>query len=370
MSRSAIRVAFDSGPLYGHRTGVGVAVDGMATALARRRTVELVPYLVSFRANPPSGERRLPLPGIVASHLWARTNVPNMGRWLGTADLVHGTNYVAPPTRLPTVISVYDCWFLRHPELAQPVVTRAGKILARRASEGAWVHTSSQATADELSHLLDTDRVRVVHLGIAPRTAGLDPAPSSTLMAPFIPNDSRPLLVAIGTEERRKGYPTLVRAFDLLAERDPDVMLVLAGKPGDDSTEIDNAMGDLAPQHRRRIHRLGPVPDATKNALLSRAAALVYPSLDEGFGFPVLEAQQVGVPVVASNAGSIPEVAGGAAILVEPDDVEALAAGIESVISDSALRASLTSDGYDNVARFSWEATADGLIDLYEEALQ
>ena len=109
-----VRVAIDVGPLYGHRTGVGVATAGLIEALSARDDVVLDPFVVSFRSKPEAGHRRLPLPGIVASHLWARSHWPRLDRWANGAQVVHGTNYVVPPTSLPSVVSVYDCWFLRH----------------------------------------------------------------------------------------------------------------------------------------------------------------------------------------------------------------------------------------------------------------
>src|SRR5680860_359364 len=144
MTTPAFDLAIDIGPLYGHRTGVGVAVDG-----------RLAPYLVSFRADHDPGHRKLPLPGIVASHIWSRTDRPTADRWLGPGDVLHGTNYVAPPTARATVISVYDCWFLANPKAAGPLVRRAGRTLRRRVAEGAWIHTSSAATAEQARTLLD-----------------------------------------------------------------------------------------------------------------------------------------------------------------------------------------------------------------------
>src|SRR5215212_3360222 len=153
----AVRVAIDAGPLYGHRTGVGAAA-AVIGALATRGDVELDPYLVSFRAKPFAGHRRLPVPGIVASHVWARSQWPRFDRWAGDAQVIHGTNYVVPPTRLPAVVSVYDCWFLRQPDDAAPVVRRAGERLRRAIRAGAYVHASSEDTAEQVRQLFRTDR--------------------------------------------------------------------------------------------------------------------------------------------------------------------------------------------------------------------
>lgn len=365
MTDTTLRLAIDTGPLYGHRTGVGVAVEGMVEALGRRDDVEIGPYHLSFRSTPLAGHHRLPLPGIVASHLWSRFDRPHADRWLGRASVVHGTNYVAPPTRLPTVISVYDCWFLEHPELATALVRRAGLTLRRAVARGAWIHTSSEASAASARRLLDTDRVVAVHLG-----PPLTPSASADLAMPDVVSAfaGHPFVVAIATEERRKAIPVLVRAFGLLADDHGTVRLVLAGASGNESAEITAAIDGLPDHVRRRIHRLGPIGADTKHWLIRHAAVLAYPSLDEGFGFPVLESQAAGTAVVASRVGSIPEIAGDAAVLVDGHDPATFAAGLQRVLVDEVARLGLIEAGLRNVDRFSWDDTAAGLVDLYRRA--
>ncbi len=365
MTTSTLDLAIDIGPLYGHRTGVGVAVDGIVNALRSRDDLQLDPYLVSFRARAGQGHRKLPLPGIVASHLWSRSDRPAADRWLAGVDLVHGTNYVAPPSGLPTVISVYDCWFLTNPDQANPLVRRAGRNLRRRVEAGAWIHASSDATARLARELLDTERVVTVHLGPAPRTDdGSAAAPTGTEAL-----QGESFVLAIGTEDRRKDLPTLVAAFGLLARDQPRVRLVLAGAPGDQSTEVERAVGALDAATHDRVHRLGVVDDAAKAWLLRHASVLAYPSLDEGFGFPILEAQAAGTPVVASDVGAISEIAGDGAVLVGERSAAAFAERLGSVVDGSTSRLGLIAAGHENIGRFSWEATAAGLSDLYHRAL-
>ena len=124
-----LSVAIDGGPLYGHRTGVAVATEGLLDALDARPGLTLQPYLVSGRATPRTGHVRLPMPGIVASHVWSRTDRPGADRWVGDVDLLHGTNNWAPPVSIPTVITVHDCWFLRHPDDTPGVIRRMGATL-------------------------------------------------------------------------------------------------------------------------------------------------------------------------------------------------------------------------------------------------
>jgi glycosyltransferase involved in cell wall biosynthesis len=120
---------------------------------------------------------------------------------------------------------------------------------------------------------------------------------------------------------------------------------------------------------RERVHLLGPVPVQVKNWLMGHARTLAYPSLDEGFGFPVLEAHAAGVPVVASSAGSIPEVAGDAAILVDTHDIDGFATALTDMCRDGAHREALIAAGVANLARFDWTRTVDALVALYGEAV-
>lgn len=371
-----LRIGLDAGPLHGHRTGIGVAVASLVEALERRADVRPVRYLVSRRAVPSADERKLPLPGVVASHLWSRVDRPTADRWLSDVDVVHGTNYVAPPTSLPTVVSVYDCWFLRHPDAATPVVRRAGDQLRRAIRRGAWVHASSEATADQVRGLLGTERVSTIHLGPPPLPTA-DATGSDEIAADTTtPSDLRaelPVLadarfvLAIGTEERRKDLSRLVRSFGLLAGRSEDLHLVLAGAVGDDSSTVSAAIDSLPVDVGRRVHRLGAIDGGTKRELLSNAAVLAYPSLDEGFGFPILEAQQHDVPVVATDVGSVAEIAGSGALLVDGPTPADLADALSAVIEDHALRRRLVDAGRANLRRFSWDRTADALTVLYRD---
>ncbi len=361
-----LHVAIDVGPLYGHRTGVGVAVAGMSEALGRLTEVALAPYLVSYRSTPGTGHAKLPVPGLVASHVWSRTSRVSADRWLGTADVVHGTNYVAPPSHRPTVISVYDCWFLANPREAAPIVRRAGVTLRRRVAEGAWVHASSDATATQAAELLGTDRVRTIFLG-APVL--LDES-TETRPARLAAVTGRPFVVCVATEERRKGVPLLIKAFEHLQGDHPDLQLVLIGARGDDSVAVSSLIAAAGSRTRDRIHRLGAVDDPTKQWLIRHASVLAYPSVDEGFGFPVLEANALGTPVVATSVGSVTEIAGEAATLVTDRQPMTFAEALHETIAGGVSRLGLIEAGYRNISRFRWDTTAERLAELYRDAVE
>ena len=354
-----MRVAFDVGPLSGRRTGIGAGVAELERTLAVDDRVELVRYLLSFRADPQPGVTRFPIAAAVAHRCWSRLDRPRADRWLA-ADVIHGTNYVVPPSRTPRLVSVYDCWFLRHPDQAHPDVVRAGRVLRRQVARGAVVHASSGATADAVRELLPGAEVHVVHLAPLPLPEPADRCPIAEL-------DGRDFVVAVATLERRKNLPQLVRAFGEIAPMHPELRLVLAGGDGDDRPAVDAAVDALPREVGARVLFTGYVDDAVRAWLLHHARVLAYPSLDEGFGFPLLDAMGAGLPIVASTAGSIPEIAGDAALLCDADDLDGLAAALHAALDDDAERARLVAAGTRRLSALSWRSTADHLIGLYRE---
>lgn len=353
-----LTVAVDVGPLAGQRTGIGHAVAALVDELGRRPDIALVPYITSFRGRPADGVRRLPIPAALAHRLWAHADHPRMDRWLEPAHLIHGTNYVVPPSRRPRLVSVYDCWFLHHPDEVNPAVARAGKVLRRAVATGAAVVTSSQASADVIRHELPTAAVHVVPLAPIP----LDAAPEHPPVAEL---GGHPFVLSVATLERRKNLPRLVEAFGILADARPEVRLVLAGGDGDDRPAVDAAIDRLPRSIAARVLLTGYAEPDVRSWLLHHAEVLAYPSLDEGFGLPLLDAMQAGAPIVAARAGSIEEVAGDAALYADPHDIVGLAEQLARALDDSTVRARLTSAGEERLQRYSWSRTVSELVDVY-----
>ena len=352
-------VAFDAGPLHGPATGIARATAGMHDAI-RSEGVGVIPYVLSFRARLRPGTVRLRYPAALALRTWARFDRPDPTRALrraGAVELVHGTNYVVPPSRLPRLVSVYDCWALAHPDSVHRDVRLMMAALGRAIDTGAHVHASSHATATRLREIFPGVEVTTIHLG-APDV------PSGGSWTPLVP-EGEPYVLSLGTIERRKNLPFLVSSMTEVLARLPRLRLVIAGGDGDDRRDVDAAVDALPSTARERVHLIGRVDDAVAVELLRRASVLAYPSLDEGFGFPVLEAMSVGTPVVASNVGSIPEVAGDAALLCGPRDSTAWAEALCSAVEDDTLRGRLSGEGRLRAAGFSWATTGRSLADLY-----
>jgi glycosyltransferase involved in cell wall biosynthesis len=356
-------VAIDVGPTIGATTGIGRFVSQLLDALAALpEPPDLRPYVLSFRARLPDGVQRLPYPAGPTLRAWGRTDHPRARRPLAGADVVHGTNYVVPPSGLPSVVTVHDCSFLTRPDLVNGTVRAFGPVLQRAVDRGAWVHTPSAFVGHQAGELLGTARIRVIPHGPPA------PAPASPSVAPLPGLDGRPYVLAVGTREPRKNLTTLVEAFGLLHPAHPELALVLVGQDGPDRPNIDAAVAALPRAAAEQVLLTDWVSEDQRAAVLARARVLAYPSLDEGFGFPLLEAMQAGVPVVAAAAGAIPEVAADAALLVSPDDPAALADALVGAATDDAVAARLVAAGRARLTAFSWARSADAFVALYREA--
>jgi glycosyltransferase involved in cell wall biosynthesis len=363
-------------PLLGLPTGVGAFCHGALAALAQRPGVDVRAYAVSWRrrrlmeAKLPDGvaARQRPMPARPLHALWTRGDFPPLEWFIGATDVVHGTNFLVPPTgRAAAVVSVHDLTPLHHPELCNAATLAYPGLIRRAVDRGAWVHTDSAFVAREVVEAFDADpsRVRVVNPGIPDLPVPAEAAVVAVLRR-FLPPGMERFCLAIGTAEPRKDLPGLVRAFGAVAERQPDVALVLAGPPGWGEEALASAIA--ASGARERIVRTGWVEDPDLAALLSRASLLAFPSLYEGFGFPPLEAMRAGVPVVATRAGSLPEVLGDGALLVDVGDHDGLVEALASCLGDEVERRRLIAAGAAWSARYSWERCGAELEALYRDA--
>ncbi len=371
--RGRLAVAFDATPLLGRPTGVGVFCAGALPALAAQPSVEMSAFAVSWRrrrgivgrvpAAVSTKQRAMPARPLHAA--WGRFSVPPVEWFVGKCDVVHGTNFVVPPTaRAARVVTVHDLTVVLYPEMCDRPTLAFPSLVRRAVADGAWVHTPSRFVADQVVAELgvDPERVRAVHHGIPT----LGPV-SSADGAPFsLPEGCRRYVLAIGTIEPRKDYPLLVSAFTAVSAAHPDVALVVVGGDGWGADGFLAAMASSPV--RDRILRPGYLDDTALAHALGGAAVLAYPSVYEGFGFPPLQAMAAGVPVVASATGAIPEVVGQGALLVAPGDLDALAGALCQVLDGGSAIADLVERGRQQSATFSWELCGQGLARLYADA--
>jgi glycosyltransferase involved in cell wall biosynthesis len=375
-SHPPLQVAVDATSLLGPRTGVGTFTHEVLAGLARRSGVEASAFAVSWRGRSrlaavvPDGTQvgGLPVPARGARLAWKHVDLPDARLLARPCDVVHGPNFVVPPGGgSAEVVTIHDLTAIHHPELCTTDSLQWPPLLERALTRGAWVHTVSEFVAGEVREHFDvaSDRVVAVPNGLSPP---LPPGPGTDGAAGRHLAGGLRYVLAIGTVEPRKALPVLVRAFDALAADDRDLRLVIAGPDGWGAEALTDAIDRAI--HRRRIVRLGWVSAQQRVALLRGAQALVYPSYYEGFGLVPLEALAVGTPAVATTAGALPEVLGDAAPLVPPGDVDALAAALARVLTDRQHRAELLAAGASQVARYRWDRTVGGLVELYRSAVR
>jgi glycosyltransferase involved in cell wall biosynthesis len=320
-----MRVGVDVSPLIQTRAGTARHVRGLLGALRGRPDLEL--ELLSF-----GGPGRLS--SVVRDVGWYPVG---LRRRTGRLDVLHCTTFRGPPgTRVPLVVTVHDLALVRWPEAFPRWHRLYGKAGLLRVLRGAdAVVAVSEFTKDEVIAFagVPSDRVRVIPNGVDP------------IFGPGDNVSQGDYLLAVGTLEPRKNLARVVEAA-----RSVGVELRVVGARGWGGVDVPGWVGQ--------------VPDAALAALYGRARCVLYPSLYEGFGLPVLEAMACGTPVVTSRGTAMEEIAGGAAVLVDPTSAASIAAGIAEA---DERREELVPLGLARASEFTWERSANAVERLWRE---
>src|SRR5688572_27687404 len=272
---------------------------------------------------------------------------------------------------IPTVVTVHDLTFFDHPEWHErSKVLFFRRMIPASAARAAVIVAVSGATAEAINaaiepaapvltiaHGVDHDRFRPAPVGDPKDLATLDPL-----------GVTPPYVAFVGTIEPRKAVPTLVEAFARLAGAHPGLRLVLAGADGWGTEEARAAIA--ASGVATRIVRVRWVPDDALPALLRQATVVAYPSHEEGFGLPALEALACGAPLVTSAESPMAEIAGPAALLVPPGNAGALSWALNRVLTDPELAGRLRQEGPKSAAPYTWDASARLHLDAYRLAIK
>jgi glycosyltransferase involved in cell wall biosynthesis len=360
-------VAIDAHTIGRRATGNETYVRGLLSGLVERDDVEPL-ALVDPGMDLPAwlGERHAPLTNRRA--VWRLLGELRRAGARWRADLLH-VQYVRPPrSDVPVVTTIHDISFEHFPEL----FTRRTRLRMRAtipwsARHSAVVLTGSEhARTDILARYeLPPQRVAVTPYAADSRFRHLVPDEADALLADLgLPAK---YLLCVGNLQPRKNLRRLLEAYATLPT-DIRPPLVVVGQPAWLYHDVYAAVRD----HRlmEEVHFTGFVATDVLVALYSRAHAFAYPSLYEGFGLPVLEALACGVPTLTSDRSSLPEVAGDAALLVDPDSLDAIADGLEQIICDEDLRRTLAERAPRQAARFSWATCAQATVQAYRVALQ
>jgi glycosyltransferase involved in cell wall biosynthesis len=350
--RRRLRVALDAAALADDATGVGRYIGALIAALRDSHGVDLMPY----RDRGP----RL---------LGPQLALPLRMRRDG-AQLIHGPANALPllSIGLPGVVTIHDLAIYDHPEWfpsGQWFATRV--VVPQSARRARLIICPSEATKRATVRLfgIEPERCRVIPHGVETEFAlPASPSVKADVKARYALPDR--YLLQLGTVQPRKNYVTSLRALARIpaSQRVP---LIVAGAFGWKYDAVVQAVRELDLRDWVRFVGYAGVPDLP--ALYQMAQAVLFPSLDEGFGLPLLEAFAAGTPVVASNAGAIPEVAGDAALLSPPQDAQALADNLLRLLRDRPLRERQVAAGRARAALYTWSASAAAHRDAYESVV-
>ncbi len=271
------------------------------------------------------------------------------------AELFHGLNQRMPLKRVKNRVCTFHDLFMLTQNYSTPEFRKVFTARAKRAAERCDVIVAvSQFTADQVEEHLNVERsrIRVIHHGVR------DATDRTTY-----PREN--LILHVGAIQERKNITRLVEAFETVPK---DWKLVLAGSSTGFGAE--NILKRIAASPARdRIQITGYLSGPALDRLFARSRIFAFPSLDEGFGMPVLEAMMRGVPVITSNRSALPEVAGDAALQINPEDTAALAAGIHRLIADPDLGMKLIAAGRERAGMFTWRSAVNKTWGVYRELI-
>lgn len=269
------------------------------------------------------------------------------------ADLFHGLNQRLPQRRFRRQVATFHDLFVLTADYSTAAFRARFTLQAQEAAAAAdLIIAVSAFTASQVEQHLHVplSHIRVIHHGVTRRSI------------PDLPREK--IVLCVGAIQRRKNQAMLVRAFRALPD---DWTLVLAGSQGFQSAETTSAISASPASSRIRV--TGYQTDDQLGEWYARAGIFAFPSLDEGFGMPVLEAMDAGLPVIAANTSAIPEVCGDAAELIDPHDEDALASALTRLAADDSRREQLTARGRRRAAGFQWDEAVSKTAAVYRELL-
>ena len=361
--------------LHNKLEGFGIVTDEVMQRMSRTHPEDKFDFYFDRKYHP----RFVQQPNIIPHVYPPPTRLPILMRWWlnqpvrknvvrNKADVFFSPDGFIPlGMSVPKVSMFHDIAYLHHPEYLQ---TRIRKFYDR------WVprymaYTTHIITVSEFSkkeiiegYHVPADKITVVYNGITDGYKPLNEVQQAEARRQY--TQGRPYFVYLGALHPRKNVLTLVKAFEQFkSNASSDIQLILAGRNAWHNNELFEAI-EKSP-FKKEIHLPGYVPTEQATSLVASAVAMIYPSLYEGFGLPLVEAMACGVPVIASNASSLPEVAGGAALLFEPMDVNQLSLHMQAIASDVSMRNEFIRLGVERSKLFSWDRTAEQIYAVLEK---
>lgn len=327
---------------------------------AWKQTDTIVRLVSELNLGPNFRLKTFSLPPRAQTFLWNYLHIGALEYYIGQFDLYHSLDWSLAPTSTASLITVHDLFFLKRPDLQQhPYRTSLHRrlLLAKRARLPAIA--VSQATKQDLIDVIQypAELITVIYEAARPTSHIAFTSKQQQALKKQLGINGDYLLM-VGTQEPRKNYDRTIAAFTSLNL--PNLSLVIVGKTGWGNQSTSNA----------NVIFTGYLSDTDVYMLWSGAHGFLYPSLYEGFGIPILQSFAVNVPVLTSDISSMPEVGGHAAIYVDPFSDQSLRQGIKQLATLSATdRKHYTHLGQQQLAKFSWNSTAQQTLNLYQKIL-
>lgn len=308
----------------------------------------------------------------IRQQVWKQIILP-WKAWQRGCDIVYCNDYFAPYFHFgyKTVQVFHDALFYEHPEFSNPIWLQLfKKIAVPAARRSAFIITPTLFARERVHHFTKIPLEKIIAIHQGPKTLQF----ANTAMPSWLPTQKGiPYLLHVGVLEKRKNLPNLIHAFKKLKEAGFPHQLVLIGKGNgkinsDDSQEILTTIDQLGLQ--QDIIMPGYLPDELLSVVYQNASLYVFPSINEGFGIPILEAFQFSIPVIVANNTCLPEVGAEAVISFDPFDPEDIYQKMSLVLNDASLQETMKQKGLERLKHFSWNKTAISLLSVFEKAIQ
>jgi alpha-1,3-rhamnosyl/mannosyltransferase len=361
MSRDVLRIAIDGRPALWPRTGIGTIVRNVLRKIVRFD--ESNQYFAYFDNDPGAIDAWIPVEcrwgGSRQKLIWANTWLSRQLRFDGIDVFVTFLDKELPflPTRARVVSMVHDLIPLTFPKVVfrNPAHRLYYNTLIRASIRRSnLILTNSEFSKREIISKLGAQAAKVQRI-----TLGVDaPEPVSESRTALLLRRcelARPYVLALGSTEPRKNNRRVIEAFRAVRASHPSLQLAIAGS---------NWRGLTFPPGfiDGHVRELGHVPDGDLSVLMQSAEMLVFPSLHEGFGLPVIEAMALGIPVITSNTSALPEVAGDAALFADPNSTDDIAENMKLILENLSLAEDLRRRGRERARKFKWETTCAELV--------
>jgi glycosyltransferase involved in cell wall biosynthesis len=333
-----MKVGFDISQIA-HSGGVGIYTSNLAEELLTQKDLEMVFFYSSLR-RPYNGKlphvKSFPMPPILMEPLFNRRRILSMERLIGPVDIYHSSDWVQPPTKAKKVTTYHDVVPLKYPQWSHPKIVEVHKRRLKLVEkEIDMVIAVSEATKKDLIEVssIPEQKITVVYEGVGDQFHPQDPHKVEQFRRKInLPSD---FILAIGGVGERRNLKRVKEAAD-------GYNLVITGQTIPWVTAEDLPL------------------------LYSASKLLLYPSLYEGFGLPILEAMACGTPVITSNVSSMPEVGGEAAVYVDPNYLDNIMEKVNEVMNNESFREEVIKKGLERSKMFTWEKCAEETTKVYE----